>query len=145
MGQVTPVEAVDATNAVSGSHPGHRAAHAKGTLMAATFVPTPDAAALTRAPHMQGDPVRATVRFSNGGGEPDGADHAREGRGMAVKFYLADGATPDIVALSSCGVPWSLARKRTGVRRTSWVTTSPVSMVKSEPSGPTTAFRTCSL
>ena len=100
VGHATPAEAVDAINDVSGSHPGHRAAHAKGTLMAATFTATPDAARLTRAPHMQGQPVRATVRFSNGGGEPDAPDHGREGRGMAVKFYLDDGATTDIVALT---------------------------------------------
>jgi catalase len=100
VGHTTPEEAVDAINAVSGSHDGHRAAHAKGTLMAATFTATPDAARLTSAAHMQGDPVRATVRFSNGGGEPGNPDHAREGRGMAVKFYLDDDATTDIVALS---------------------------------------------
>jgi catalase len=80
-------------------HPGHRAAHAKGSLLTGTFQATPEAARLTRAPHMQGDPVRATVRFSNGGGDPNVPDYAREGRGMAVKLYLDD-ATTDMVALS---------------------------------------------
>ena len=47
--------------------------------------------------HMQGEPVRVTVRFSNGGGDPGIPDYAREGRGMAVKFYLPDGAKTDIV------------------------------------------------
>jgi len=65
----------------------------------ATFTATPETAALTRAAHMQGDPVRATVRFSNGGGDPDVPDYAREGRGMAVKLYL-DGETTDMVAIS---------------------------------------------
>jgi catalase len=92
--------AVDAINAVSGTHPGHRAAHAKGTLMAGTFTPTPEAARLTRAAHMQGEPARVTVRFSNGGGDPGVPDYAREGRGMAVKFYLPDGSKTDIVGLS---------------------------------------------
>ena len=55
---------------------------------------------LTRAAHMQGDPVRATVRFSNGGGDPGIPDYATEGRGMAVKLYLDDGARTDMVALS---------------------------------------------
>jgi catalase len=41
-----------------------------------------------------------TVRFSNGGGDPDTPDYAREGRGMAIKFYLADGGKTDIVGLS---------------------------------------------
>jgi catalase len=50
---------------------------------------------------MQGDPVDVTVRFSNGAGNPDAPDYAaREGRGMATKFYLPDGGKTDIVALS---------------------------------------------
>jgi catalase len=93
-------EAVDAINAISGVHPGHRAAHAKGTLLTGTFTPSPEAAGLTTAAHMQGDPSRVTVRFSNGGGDPGIPDYAREGRGMAVKFYLADGGKTDIVGLT---------------------------------------------
>ncbi len=92
--------AVDAINYVSGVHPGHRAAHAKGTLSSGTFTATPSAARLTRAGHMRGEPVRATVRFSNGGGDPGIPDYATEGRGMAVKFYLDDGTKTDVVALS---------------------------------------------
>jgi catalase len=95
-----PEDAVDAINEVSGRHPGHRAAHAKGTLCEGTFTAGPAAASLTRAAHMQGEPVRATVRFSNGGGDPNVPDYAREGRGMAVKLYLPDGSTTDLVALS---------------------------------------------
>jgi catalase len=94
------VEAVDAINAISGAHPGHRAAHAKGTLLTGTFTPSADAARLTTAAHMQGEPCRVTVRFSNGGGDPGIPDYAREGRGMAVKFYLPDGIKTDIVGLS---------------------------------------------
>jgi catalase len=91
-------EAVDAINAISGVHPGHRAAHAKGTLLTGTF--TPAASGLTTAPHLQDEPVEVTARFSNGGGDPGMPDYAREGRGLAVKFYLADGRKTDIVALS---------------------------------------------
>jgi len=93
-------QVVDSINEISGSHPGHRAAHAKGTLCAGTFTATPAAISLTRAAHMQGEPVRATVRFSNGGGDPGAPDHATEGRGMAVKLYLPDGERTDMVALS---------------------------------------------
>ena len=100
MSEPTPREAVESINAVSGSHPGHRAAHAKGTLMAATFVATPEAARLTRAPHMQGDEVRCTVRFSNGGGDPGIPDYAREGRGIAIKFYLDGDERTDMVGLT---------------------------------------------
>jgi len=91
-------EVVDAINEISGTHPGHRAAHAKGTLLTGTFAP--NGSGLTRAAHMQDEPSRVTVRFSNGGGDPGIPDYAREGRGMAVKFYLPDGSKTDIVALS---------------------------------------------
>ena len=100
-------DAVDAINDVSGRHPGHRAAHAKGTLWSGAFTATPEAARLTRAPHMRGDPVPATVRFSNGGGDPGAPDYAKEGRGLAVKLYLPDGSKTDLVALS---VPVFLVR-----------------------------------
>jgi catalase len=49
---------------------------------------------------MQSEPVRVTARFSNGGGDPRIPDYAQEGRGLALKFYLPDGSTTDIVALS---------------------------------------------
>jgi catalase len=93
-------EIVDSINEISGVHPGHRAAHAKGTLMTGTFTPNGNAGALTTASHLQDEPVKVTVRFSNGGGDPAIPDYAREGRGMAVKFYLPDGGKTDVVGLS---------------------------------------------
>jgi catalase len=92
---------VDAIGEAAGRFPGHRAAHAKGVVLSGTFTPSPQARDLTRAVHMQGEPVRTTVRFSNGGAQPDGNDAGvGDGRGMAVKFYLPDGSTADIVGLS---------------------------------------------
>jgi catalase len=91
-------EVVDAINDISGRHEWHRAAHAKGTLLSGVF--TPSDSGLTTAAHMGDEPVRVTVRFSNGGGDPGIPDYAREGRGLAVKFYLPDGSRTDIVALS---------------------------------------------
>jgi catalase len=44
--------------------------------------------------------VGTTVRFSNGSGDPASPDGGRDGRGMAVKFHLPDGASTDIVALT---------------------------------------------
>lgn len=93
-------EVVDAINEVSGVHPGQRAAHARGTVVAGRFEALPAARALTRAPHMQGASLPATVRFSNGGGDPGIPDYATEGRGMAVKVYLPDGRRTDMVALT---------------------------------------------
>ena len=90
---------VAAFDALFGSHAGFRAVHAKGICCEATFTATPEAAALTRAAHMQGADVRATVRFSNGSGDPAAHDTDREPRGMAVKFHLDDRAT-DVVAIN---------------------------------------------
>jgi catalase len=94
---------VDSLNQVYGVHPGYRAAHAKGVLCAARLVPTPAAAQLSRAAHLAGGEIRAHVRFSNGSGDPTAPDGARDARGMAVKFYLPDSTTTDIVALSLPG------------------------------------------
>jgi catalase len=95
---VTPQDAIAAANAMFGRHPGFRALHAKGTLLKGTFTATPEAARLTRAAHMQGEPVPATVRMSNGGGDPDVPDYKPDVRGLAVKLYLPDGSRTDIVA-----------------------------------------------
>ncbi|MEA2447201.1 MAG: catalase, partial [Actinomycetota bacterium] len=64
------VRVVDALNGIYGVHTGHRGVHAKGTLCSGTFTATPAASKLTRAPHMQGEPVPAHVRFSNANGDP---------------------------------------------------------------------------
>lgn len=102
---LTPEEAIDAANEVFGSHPGYRALHAKGTLCIGTFTATPAGKRLTRAAHMQGEPVKVTVRVSNGGGNPQVPDYAPDVRGLAVKCYLPDGSRTDIVAQSAPRFP----------------------------------------
>lgn len=102
---VTPSEATDAANEAFGRHPGLRALHAKGTLLKGTFTATPEAARLTRAAHMQGDPILATVRVSNGSGDPNAPDYAPDVRGLAVKLYLPDGSKTDIVAQTAPRFP----------------------------------------
>jgi catalase len=94
-------QAVEAVGDIFGRHPGHRAVHAKGTLCAGTFTATPEAARLTRAPHLQGEPTEVTVRFSNAGGDPDAHDGIPDGRGMATKLYLADGSRTDMLAVTT--------------------------------------------
>jgi len=89
---------VEAANAVFGSHPNSRALHAKGTWCQGTFTATPESARLTRAPHLQGHPVPAVIRFSNASGDPESHDAARDGRGMAVKLRLSSGEETDILA-----------------------------------------------
>jgi catalase len=94
-------EIVDGMNAIHGAHPGFRAAHAKGVVFTGTFTPSPNAAALCRAPHLQGDPVDVTVRFSNGAGDPTLPDaDRRDGKGLAVKFHLPGGEATDLVFVS---------------------------------------------
>src|SRR5215216_6100811 len=95
------VELVDAIGKAGGTYPGHRAAHAKGVVLAGRFTPSAAASRLTRASHFAGEPVRVTVRLSNGGANPHSNDaEVGDGRGMAVKFYLPDDVSTDIVALS---------------------------------------------
>jgi catalase len=95
-----PEQIVDAIHEIGGRHAGTRAVHAKGILCSGTFTASPEAASLTRAAHMRGEPVRATVRFSNGGGDPGTPDSAKDGRGLAVKLYLDDGTRTDLVGIT---------------------------------------------
>jgi catalase len=93
-------EIVDALNAVNGVHPGYRAVHAKGTVTEGSFTATTEAAKLSAAAHLQGDPVKTTVRFSNATGNPKTSDaHPIAGRGMGVKFHLPNGEATDIVSV----------------------------------------------
>lgn len=93
-------ELVKALGDLHGVHPGFRAVHSKGIGCEATFTASSQASTLTRAAHMQGEPVPATIRFSNGSGSPTRHDGARDGRGMATRFHLPDGSATDIVALT---------------------------------------------
>ena len=102
---LSPQQAIDTVNAVFGRHPGFRALHAKGVVAGGTFTPAAEAATLTRAGHMQQASVPATVRFSNGSGDPGHPDWAPDPRGLAVKLYLPDGSGTDIVAVSSPRFP----------------------------------------
>ena len=104
---VTPKESLEAIHGRFGRHGGCRALHAKGHVLAGTFTATPRAAELTRAAHMQGEPVGVTARLSNGSGDPDDPDFAPDVRGLAVKFYLPDGSRTDISAQSAPRFPVS--------------------------------------
>ena len=91
-----------------GVHPGFRPVHAKGVMFSGTFVPSPDAAELTRAPHASRPSTPVTVRFSASSGNPAVADNASEGsspQGMATRFHLAEHVHTDIIAHSFNGFP----------------------------------------
>lgn len=102
---VEPEQAIDRINRVFGSHPGARALHAKGGFYRGTFTATPEAAALSRAGHLQGDRVDVRVRWSNGAGNPDLPDKAPDVRGMAVSFRLADGTATDLLGQTAPRFP----------------------------------------
>jgi len=92
---------VAAMNAIYGEHPGRRALHAKGIWCNGSFTATPEAAALSRATHLQGEPVTTLIRFSNGSGDPESHDAQREVRGMAVKLRPDNGDETDILATTA--------------------------------------------
>ena len=81
-----------------GFHPGYRGVHAQGRYYAARFKATPEAKKLSRAVHLQGQPVPVTVRHSQSvSGNPWGPATSPS---MSVKFYLPDGTVTDLVAIS---------------------------------------------
>jgi catalase len=92
---------------IFGLHPGFRPAHARGTLLTGTFTPDPDAASLSRAPHLTRPSTPVTVRFSNSTGIPllpDNDPNANP-RGLAIRFHLAEHVHTDIVSHSTDGFP----------------------------------------
>jgi catalase len=102
---ISPEDAVDSINRRFGRHAGRRALHAKGTFLRGSFTATPEAGRLTRAAHMQGEPVDVLARVSNGSGNPDDPDYAPDVRGLAVSFRPAEGSATDIVAQTAPRFP----------------------------------------
>jgi len=91
-----------------GVHPGFRPAHAKGVLLRGTFTPSPEAASLTRAPHLHRNSTPVTVRFSDFAGIPTVADNDPQSagpRGFAVRFHLGEHVHTDILAHSVDNFP----------------------------------------
>ncbi len=100
------IEVFDKVN--GGVHRGFRPAHAKGILLTGTFTPSPEAATLTRAPHLHRNSTAVTVRLSNAGGVPTIADNDAQGaapRGFAVRFHLAEHVHTDIIGHSVDAFP----------------------------------------
>ena len=92
---------VDAANAVYGAHPRRRALHAKGTWCEGTFTASGGASKLSRAAHLSGAQVQVLARFSNGSGDPESNDAAREARGLAIKLRPEGGEETDMLATTS--------------------------------------------
>src|ERR1700733_2257818 len=92
---------------IFGQHPGFRPVHAKGVMLTGTFQPSPAAASLTRAPHMNRESTPVTVRFSDSTGLPLIADNDPNAnpRGCGIRFHLAERVHSDIIAHSANGFP----------------------------------------
>jgi catalase len=92
---------------IFGLHPGFRPAHARGMMLTGAFTPSPDAATLTRAPHITRPSTPVTVRFSSSTGLPLIPDNDPNGnpRGFAIRFNLAEHVHTDIVSHSTDGFP----------------------------------------
>src|SRR5438034_8338840 len=103
-GTVVP-QLVETMTALAGSHPGFRAAHAKGIVCSGTFRASPDARRVTRAPHLQGQTIPTVIRFSNANGNPEVHDGLPGTRALSVKFQLPDGKVADVLANSIEGFP----------------------------------------
>lgn len=103
---------VDALNLLFGRHPGFRAVHAKGLVCTGSFKASPDAAAISKAAHLNTDTTPLTLRLSNFAGVPgipDGDPNASP-RGISVRFQTAAGDC-DIVAHSFDGFPVKTAEE----------------------------------
>src|SRR5438105_1840602 len=98
-------EILKAISAVFGAHPGYRPAHPKGVMLKGAFSAAPEAAALTRAPHIARKTVPVVVRLSDGSGIPAIPDNNPDAspRGFAIRFYLAEHEHTDIVCHSTDG------------------------------------------
>ena len=89
----TPETFVDALNSAFGKQTTQRSAHAKGVVLLGKFVPSAEAASVSKALHFKHE-VPVTVRFSANSGIPKiaDADPRAAPRGLAIRFRLPDGS-----------------------------------------------------
>jgi catalase len=122
------IEGFDKAN--GGVHPGFRPAHAKGILLKGEFVPSPEAASLSRAPHIQRNSTPVTVRFSDFAGIPAVPDNDPQGaspRGCAIRFHLSEHGHTDIVSHSVDTFPTRTAEDFLGFLN---------ALIATDPAGP---------
>jgi catalase len=107
---------------------GTRPIHTIGIGVKGTFEPSEVARSYCIAEHFQPkpDPVKVTVRFSNGSGSPVQHDGWNDVRGMATRFHLADGGATDLIAMTLGGffvrsvdefLDFTKSARQTAVRR----------------------------
>jgi len=106
---VDPADLVKDIHAIFGDHHA-RAVHAKGIVLDATFEPTSEARALSKA-IVFASKSQALVRLSDTTGIPEipDADPNASPHGLAIKFTLSDGSEMDLVTHSFNGFPAATA------------------------------------
>lgn len=87
-----------ALQSLFGRREGQRLVHVRGLLLYGHFTAAPVAARLTRASHMQGQPVPVLARFSGSSGFARWPDFLPDARGLAVSFEVPGEGRSDIVA-----------------------------------------------
>ncbi|KAJ7288180.1 catalase related subgroup domain-containing protein, partial [Mycena rebaudengoi] len=100
-------EVITQFDALFGLHPGFRPAHARGIMLTGVWTPTPEASALSSAPHFNQPSTPVSVRFSNSTGlplVPDNDPNANP-RGFGIRFHLGEHIHTDIVGHSTPAFP----------------------------------------
>lgn len=102
----SPGDLVNALHFAFGEHQ-TRAVHAKGIILEGSFIPDKAAAQITKAVHLQDEPSKVLIRFSDFTGIPNIPDNnpAANPRGLGIKFIMPDGSTSDIISHSFNGFP----------------------------------------
>ena len=78
--------------------PGKRPVHTIGVGVKGEFMASDVARNYCIAEHFKGQPITASVRFSNGLGGAEQHDGWSDVRGMATRFHLPDGTASDLIA-----------------------------------------------
>jgi catalase len=99
---------VDTLTTLSGGpHAGFRSNHAKGIVVTGLFTPSPSAASISKAAHLQTAATPVIVRFSNATGVPNIPDANGNAfpKGIAIRFQLPESEITDMVCISVNGFP----------------------------------------
>jgi catalase len=99
--EVTPDQVVTAIEGTFGVTPGERRNHTKGTCAIGEFVGSPKMAVYSRSALFSNTPIPVVARFSIAGGNPKVPDTAKNPRGMALEFRLADGSLQHMTMLNT--------------------------------------------
>jgi len=106
---VDPSVAKRLVDSIIADFPDHKAGtrpiHTIGIGVKGTFEPSEVARSYCIAEHFQPrpDPVKVTVRFSNGSGSPAQHDGWNDVRGMATRFHLEGDRATDLIAMTLGG------------------------------------------